>query len=67
MPWRISAGAKPPAEDWKGIWEPGTDPERRDYASFADFTDPDGNTRTIQEIGYRAAPGGPGAGHPASG
>jgi catechol 2,3-dioxygenase-like lactoylglutathione lyase family enzyme len=25
-------------------WEPGTDPERRDYQSFADFSDPDGNT-----------------------
>jgi catechol 2,3-dioxygenase-like lactoylglutathione lyase family enzyme len=47
---------KAPAEDWAGGWKPGTDPERRDYASFADFADPDGNTWTLQEIGYRARP-----------
>jgi glycine cleavage system H protein len=28
-------------------------PERRDYASFADFADPDGNSWVLQEIGYR--------------
>lgn len=28
------------------------DPERRDYASMADFADPDGNTGVIHEIGY---------------
>jgi catechol 2,3-dioxygenase-like lactoylglutathione lyase family enzyme len=44
---------KSPADDWKGGWEPGADPERRDYASFADFADPDGNTWVLQEIGYR--------------
>jgi catechol 2,3-dioxygenase-like lactoylglutathione lyase family enzyme len=44
---------KSPVDDWKGGWQPGTDPERRDYASFADFADPDGNTWVIQEIGYR--------------
>jgi hypothetical protein len=44
---------KSPAGDWKGGWEPGTDPERRDYASLADFADPDGNTWVLQEIGYR--------------
>jgi catechol 2,3-dioxygenase-like lactoylglutathione lyase family enzyme len=44
---------KSPADDWKGGWQPGTDPERRDYASFADFADPDGNTWVLQEIGYR--------------
>jgi catechol 2,3-dioxygenase-like lactoylglutathione lyase family enzyme len=32
-----------------GGWEPGVDPERRDYASFADFADPDGNTWVLQE------------------
>ena len=48
---------KSPIGDWKGGWQPGTDPERRDYASFADFTDPDGNTWVIQEIGYRPAGG----------
>ncbi|HEY1704860.1 MAG TPA: VOC family protein [Trebonia sp.] len=44
---------KSPVDDWKGGWEPGTDPRRRDYASFADFADPDGNTWVLQEIGYR--------------
>ena len=33
-------------------WEPGPDPERRDYGSFADFGDPDGNTWVLQERGY---------------
>jgi len=32
-------------------WQPGPDPERRDYASFADFADPDGNTWVLQESG----------------
>lgn len=31
-------------------WEPGADPEHRDYASFADFADPDGNTWVLQEV-----------------
>lgn len=44
---------KAPAEDWRGGWEPGPDPRRTDYASFADFADPDGNTWTLQEIGHR--------------
>jgi catechol 2,3-dioxygenase-like lactoylglutathione lyase family enzyme len=35
---------KSPIDDWKGEWQPGADPERRDYASVADFADPDGNT-----------------------
>ena len=43
---------KSPIDDWKGGWQPGPDPQRRDYASFADFADPDGNTWVIQEIGY---------------
>jgi catechol 2,3-dioxygenase-like lactoylglutathione lyase family enzyme len=33
-------------------WQPGPDPERRDYASFADFSDPDGNTWILQERGH---------------
>jgi catechol 2,3-dioxygenase-like lactoylglutathione lyase family enzyme len=45
---------KAPIDDWKGGWEPGPDPLRRDYASFADFADPDGNIWTLQEIGHRA-------------
>ena len=32
-----------------GKWVPGPDPERRDYNSFADFSDPDGNTWVLQE------------------
>ena len=31
-------------------WAPGADPEHRDYASFADFADPDGNTWVLQEV-----------------
>lgn len=45
---------KSPTDDWKGGWEPGADPERRDYASFADFADPDGNTWVLQEIGHHS-------------
>ena len=37
-------------------WEPGPDPERRDYGSFADFSDPDGNTWVLQEV-RRSEPG----------
>jgi catechol 2,3-dioxygenase-like lactoylglutathione lyase family enzyme len=43
---------KTPVHAWQGGWAVGTDPERRDYASFADFADPDGNTWVVQEIGY---------------
>jgi predicted enzyme related to lactoylglutathione lyase len=38
-----------------GQWVPGPDPERRDYASFADFSDPDDNSWVLQEVG-RGAP-----------
>lgn len=31
-------------------WAPGVDPEHRDYASFADFSDPDGNSWILQEV-----------------
>lgn len=48
---------KSPVETWAGGWAPGVDPDRRDYASFADFADPDGNTWVIQEIGHRTATG----------
>jgi catechol 2,3-dioxygenase-like lactoylglutathione lyase family enzyme len=34
-------------------WVPGPDPERRDYSSFADFSDPDGNTWVLQEVRHR--------------
>jgi catechol 2,3-dioxygenase-like lactoylglutathione lyase family enzyme len=46
---------KSPIEKWTGDCKPGIDPERRDYASLADFADPDGNTWVIQEIGFRSA------------
>jgi catechol 2,3-dioxygenase-like lactoylglutathione lyase family enzyme len=44
---------KDPVDDWTGGWAPGPDPRRRDYASLADFADPDGNTWVLQEIGHR--------------
>ena len=34
---------------------PGVDPERRDYGSFSDFRDPDGNTWVLQEVGRGGA------------
>jgi catechol 2,3-dioxygenase-like lactoylglutathione lyase family enzyme len=46
---------KEPIDTWAGGWAPGLDAGRRDYASFADFEDLDGNTWTLQERGYRAA------------
>jgi len=39
-----------------GAWVTGPDPERRDYGSFADFSDPDGNSWVLQERG-RGDPG----------
>jgi len=33
-----------------GAWMPGPDPQRQDYGSFADFSDPDGNTWVLQEV-----------------
>jgi catechol 2,3-dioxygenase-like lactoylglutathione lyase family enzyme len=32
-----------------GEWVPGPDPARGDYGSYADFSDPDGNTWILQE------------------
>jgi catechol 2,3-dioxygenase-like lactoylglutathione lyase family enzyme len=32
-----------------GRWVPGPDPQRRDYSSFAFFSDPDGNGWVLQE------------------
>jgi catechol 2,3-dioxygenase-like lactoylglutathione lyase family enzyme len=46
---------KEPVETWAGRWSAGLDPQRRDYASFADFADPDGNTWTLQERGHRTS------------
>jgi catechol 2,3-dioxygenase-like lactoylglutathione lyase family enzyme len=38
---------------WDGGFAPGLDPARGDYASFANFSDPDGNGWVLQERGYR--------------
>jgi catechol 2,3-dioxygenase-like lactoylglutathione lyase family enzyme len=45
---------KAPLADWRGDWEPGLDSDRSDYASFADFRDPDGNQWVLQERGFRS-------------
>ena len=34
----------------EGGQTPGPDPERRDYGSFLSFSDPDGNSWTVQEV-----------------
>jgi catechol 2,3-dioxygenase-like lactoylglutathione lyase family enzyme len=44
---------KTPIGAWDGGFAPGLDPARGDYASFANFSDPDGNTWVLQERGYR--------------
>ena len=46
---------KDPVDTWAGGWSSGLDPQRRDYASFADFADPDGNSWTLQERGHRTS------------
>jgi catechol 2,3-dioxygenase-like lactoylglutathione lyase family enzyme len=38
-----------------GEWASGADPEHSNYNSFADFSDPDGNTWVLQERGYEKA------------
>ena len=38
-------------------WVSGPDPQHTDYGSFADFSDPDGNTFVLQERGYGASGG----------
>ncbi len=40
---------KTPVGAWDGGFAPGVDPARADYASFADFSDPDGNRWVLQE------------------
>jgi len=44
---------KVPIDAWDGRFAPGPDPARRDYASSANFSDPDGNRWVLQERGYR--------------
>ena len=46
---------KMPIGAWGGGLAPGLDPARRDYASLAKFSDPDGNSWVLQERGYRNA------------
>lgn len=43
---------KTPIEAWDGGFAVGLDPARGDYASFANFSDPDGNIWVLQERGY---------------
>lgn len=45
---------KEPLATWAGGFAPGLHPERADYASFADFHDPDGNSWVIQERGHHS-------------
>src|SRR5262245_60344415 len=44
---------KIPIDAWDGGFASGLDPARRDYASFANFSDPDGNIWVLQECHYR--------------
>ena len=44
---------KTPIDAWDGRFASGLDPARGDYASFADFSDADGNRWLLQERGYR--------------
>src|SRR5262249_42913507 len=43
---------KTPIGDWDGGVAPGVDQSRGDYASLADFDDPDGTRWVLQERGY---------------
>ena len=43
---------KTPIGAWHGSFAPGLDPARGDYASFANFSDPEGNKWVLQERGY---------------
>lgn len=46
---------KEPTATWAGRFAPGLDAQRRDYASFAEFADVDGNRWILQERGHRAS------------
>jgi hypothetical protein len=49
-------GASISAAPWPGRFASpwlGRYPRRRDYASLADFANPDGNTWILQEVGYQ--------------
>lgn len=45
---------KSPRDDWRGQYAPGLDPDRRDYGSFFDLDDPDGNSWIVQEKNHPA-------------
>jgi len=45
---------KTPIGTWDGSFALGLDPTRKDYASFADFVDPDGNRWVLQERGFQS-------------
>src|ERR1700752_4407092 len=47
-----SEGTKDAEREWRGGFRPGLDPDRGDYASFAEFRDPDGNAWALQKRGY---------------
>jgi catechol 2,3-dioxygenase-like lactoylglutathione lyase family enzyme len=44
---------KAPVGGWDGGFAPVLDPSRKDYASLANFSDPEGNSWVLQERGYR--------------
>jgi catechol 2,3-dioxygenase-like lactoylglutathione lyase family enzyme len=46
---------KTPVGAWDGGFAPGLDLERGDYASLAEFADPDGNRWVLQERGFSPA------------
>jgi len=43
------------AGEWQGSYADGIDMAHADRASFADFSDPDGNLWTLQEVGYSSS------------
>ncbi|MGA3133116.1 MAG: VOC family protein [Terracidiphilus sp.] len=45
---------KTPVGAWNGSFAPGPDPAHGDYASFANFSDPDGNIRFNRREGRQA-------------
>ena len=52
---RARRGDRPGAPPGVGEWVDGPHPERENYQSFADFTDPDGNIWLLQEVDHARA------------